>query len=266
MKKFTVVIIAVVLQMLIRVIVVQAQSGELPRFKNEYLRDEDRVAAFVTSFIKKDFQASTLLNPSNVTLFAKGYRPKIGLPQDPETNNQKYSDLQKYFIKKIYLDLNSIQPFNQLSFQIFIDQVGRWSDQTLTCAGEISDKYGLSVAGPFIFETELAKIPDGFEKEEFKQCWLNDFVLGTELRIFAWIYEQLFNTPYVMPEKRRISYGTQPDIFRDTVLLVTPLTSGKAALTGIHIFVIQREMLRCLSFFLPLGAPWDKLRFKHSEI
>ena len=201
MKEFIVAIIVVVLMVIIGG-VVQARSGELPRITNEDIHNEDQVAAFVTSFIKNDFQASTLLNPSNVALFVHGYRPKIGLPHDPEASDRKFTDLQKYFTRKIYLDLKSIEPLNQSNFQNFTDQVGRWSDQTLICAGVISHKYGLNVGGPFIFETELVKIPDGSEKEKFKQCWLNDFVLGTELRMLAWIYGQLFNTPYVMPEKR----------------------------------------------------------------
>jgi hypothetical protein len=91
---------------------VQARSGELPRITNEDIRNEEQLTAFVTSFINKDFQASTLLNPSNVALFAQGYRPKIGLPYDPEASGQKFADLQKYFIRKIFLDLKSIEPLN----------------------------------------------------------------------------------------------------------------------------------------------------------
>ncbi len=63
-------------------------------------------------------------------------------------------------------------------------------------------KYDLNVEDRLIFETEVAKVPAGVEREEFKRCWLNDFILGTELRMLAWIYGQLFNAPYVNPEKR----------------------------------------------------------------
>jgi hypothetical protein len=81
-------------------------------------------------------------------------------------------------------------------------KVGLWADQTIICAGDISMKYDLNVEGRFYFETELAKVPDGPEREEFKQCWLNYFIVSTELRILVWIYGQLFNTPYIIPEKR----------------------------------------------------------------
>lgn len=202
MVKGKVVIIVVALLVLIGVGAALARSRNLPKFTNEDLSNETRVATFVTDFIRRDSQASQLLNPSNMAIFAQGYRPKIGIPHDPEANGHKFTDIQKYFIRKLYLDLNSIHPLDQLTFQSFVDQVGRWADQTLICAGEISVKYNLNVEGRFNFETELTKVPDGPEREKFKQCWLNDFVLGTELRILAWIYGQLFNTPYINPEKR----------------------------------------------------------------
>lgn len=201
MNAYIVAIMTIVLLVIIgRAVTVR--SGELPTITNETIRNEERLTVFVSSFIKKDFQASTLLNPSNMALFAQGYRPKIGLPYNPEAGGQKFDDLQKYFTRKICLDLKNIKHLNQSNFQNFIDQVGRWADQTLICAGEISGKYDLNVEGPFNFETELAKVPNGAERERFKQCWLNDFVLSTELRMLAWIHEQLFNTPYIMPEKR----------------------------------------------------------------
>ena len=174
----------------------------LPGFTNEDLPHQDRVAAFVSAFIERDFQARTLLNPSNRALFAEGYRPKIGVPRDPEAGGHSFSDIQAYFTRKLYLDLNSVSPLNQSTFQSFVDQIGRWANQTIICVGEISRKYDLTAKGPYNFKTEFAKVPAGPEREEFKLCWLNDFILGTEVRMLAWIYEQLFNAPYVNPHKR----------------------------------------------------------------
>ncbi|OHB80602.1 MAG: hypothetical protein A2Z25_01175 [Planctomycetes bacterium RBG_16_55_9] len=202
MKELVVVIIIAALLVLVGIRFARTRSKDLPKFTNKDISTETRVGIFVTDFIRRDPQASQLLNPSNMSLFAQGYRPKIGIPHDPEANGQKYTDIQKYFTKKLYLDLTSIHPLNQSSFQSFVDQVGRWADQTIICAGNISVKYVLNVEGRFNFETELAKVPDGPEREEFKQCWLNDFIISTELRILAWIYVQLFNSPYVTTEKR----------------------------------------------------------------
>lgn len=202
MEKFVYVIFILALMVPVGIGTAWTRSRDLPRFTNEDLSNETRFTTFVTDFIGCDSQASQLLNPSNIALFAQGYRPKIGIPFDPEANGKKFTEIQKYFIRKLYLDLNSIHPFNQSIFQSFVDQVGRWGEQTIICAGNISVKYDLNVQGSFNFETELAKVPNGLEREEFKQCWLNDFVLGTELRILAWIYWQLFNTPYNNPETR----------------------------------------------------------------
>ena len=202
MKELVVVIIIAALLVLVGIRFARTRSKDLPKFTNKDISTETRVGIFVTDFIRRDPQASQLLNPSNMSLFAQGYRPKIGIPHDPEANGQKYTDIKKYFTKKLYLDLTSIHPLNQSSFQSFVDQVGRWADQTIICAGNISVKYVLNVEGRFNFETELAKGPDGPEREEFKQCWLNDFISSTELRILAWIYVQLFNSPYVTTEKR----------------------------------------------------------------
>ena len=196
------IVVAAALLAFISIGIARARSGDLPGIASEDLPHQDRVAAFVATFIERDSLARELLNPSNRALFAEGYRPKIGVPHDPEASGQNFSDIQDYYTTKLYLDLNSVSPLNQSTFQSFVDQVGRWADQTIICAGGISIKYDLNVEGRFNFETEFAKVPAGVEREEFKRCWLNDFILGTELRMLAWIYGQLFNTPSVNPEKR----------------------------------------------------------------
>ena len=179
-----------------------AETKDLPSLKKEDLVNEERVEAFVNSFLKRDRQASELLNPSNQTLFSQGYRPVIGVLQDPEAKGQRFRDIKPYFIRKLFLDLNAIQPLNREGFEMFVDQIGYYSDQTVICAGTIAHKYGFKTQGRFVFEEELKKVPQGAEREEFKQCWLNDFVLGTELRMLAWIYLELFGVPYSSPEKR----------------------------------------------------------------
>ena len=198
----TIAVVVAALLVFIGIGIARAQSGNLPGITSKDLPHQDRVAAFVATFIERDSQARELRNRSNRALFAEGYRPKIGVPNDPEASGQNFSDIQAYFTTKLYLDLNSVSPLNQSTFQSFVDQVGRWADQTIICAGGISIKYDLNIEGRFNFETEFAKVPAGVEREEFKSCWLNDFILGTELRMLYWIYGQLFNAPYVNPEKR----------------------------------------------------------------
>ena len=182
--------------------VARAGAPDLPQLTEHDLSSQERIATFVAKFLRHDPQAKELLNPSNTALFRDGSRPRIGVPNDPESGGKKLADLSTYFAIKLYLDLNSIRPLNESTFRSFVDQVGTWGNATLTCAGEIGMKYDLKVEGKFNFQTELAKVPAGSERDTFKQCWLNDAVLGTELRMLAWSYRQLFGTPYLSPHDR----------------------------------------------------------------
>ncbi len=179
------------------------QSQRLPSFTKADATSEERVAAFVDAFFNRDPQARQLLNPSNRTLFAAGYRPDIGVPHNPEASGTQFGDILPYFVRKLFLDLKALERLDRKTLESFIDQVGRWADETIMCAGEITGKYNLAVDGPFNFDQEVQKVPVGPERERFKHCWLNDFVLGTELRLLAWIYQQLFGVSYVNPEKRK---------------------------------------------------------------
>jgi hypothetical protein len=178
-------------------------SPNLPAFTLEDAEREDRITIFVDTFLKRDSQASQLLNPSNLALHTEGYRPSIGVIHDPEKGAAKIPDVKQYFTKKLSLDLKALRPFRKQTFQTFLDEIGRAADQTLICTGEIVVKYNLQVEGRFNFEEEFSKVPNGLEKERFKQCWLNDAILGAELRMLAWIYGQFFGETYVTPERRR---------------------------------------------------------------
>jgi hypothetical protein len=111
---------------------------QLPRFSREDVPREERVAAFVNAFIDRDPQARQLLNPSNRSLFAEGYRPTLGVPHNPEASGELFTDIRLYFIRKLYLDLNAIKPLNQTLFESFVDQISHESGQTITCAGGIA--------------------------------------------------------------------------------------------------------------------------------
>jgi len=179
-----------------------ANSGELPNISEKELGEFQAVSKFVDSFIKADFQAKQLLNRSNKTLFSQGYRPKIGLINDPEKNADKFNDLLKYFKKKFYLDINSVKPFSKKSFENLIDKLSNFSGETLDCSGRLGIKYDLNLQGRFIFDKELKKIPEGDERNKFKSCWLNDFILSTEVRLMAWIFQGLYGEEYLNPFRK----------------------------------------------------------------
>ena len=162
-----------------------------------------RVARFVDLFLRNDPQARQLLNRSNVSLFTEGHRPRVGIPHDPEAVGKRFESLQAYFVRKLYLDLHALQPLREPTFQKFVDDVGDSSDVTIMCAGDLAATYNLNIQGQFAFEKELTKVPAGPERARFKQCWLNDAVLGTELRMLARIYRELFGKVYVNPKARR---------------------------------------------------------------
>ena len=124
------------------------------------------------------------------------------MPHDPEVQGKRFTDLRSYFIRKLYLDLNAIQPLTQASFQAFMDQFLRYDGQTLICVMEITIKYELKLKGRFNFRRELAKVPLGPEQEELKRCWLSTNIIGTELRLIGWMYQQFFGVPYVTPDQR----------------------------------------------------------------
>lgn len=178
------------------------QESGPPPFRQSDLATESRLAAYVDRFLSNDRLARELLNPSNLMLYSEGYRPEIGVPNDPEGRGEPFRDLRRYFVRKLYLDLHSISPFTQQQFERFVDRVGAAADTTIICAGRIAVRHDLSLEGSFNFQTEVRKIPPGPERETFKRCWLNDAVLGTELRILAWVYQELYAVPYVPPERR----------------------------------------------------------------
>ena len=66
-------------------ILAQVNEPELPNIFLADVKNRQKVESFVDAFIKVDPQANQLLNPSNVGLFKKGYRGKIGLFNDPES-------------------------------------------------------------------------------------------------------------------------------------------------------------------------------------
>ena len=113
-------------------------AQELPRFNSGHMTRESQLATFVDAFIEADSQARQLLNPSNRTLFAQGYRPTVGVPHDPEAKRERFTDLRAYFIRKLHLDLNALRPPDQRQFRSFLEQLGQGSDRTLMCVSVAS--------------------------------------------------------------------------------------------------------------------------------
>jgi len=196
MTKTTILLAGVAAVVATVVLVRTARAQSLPAYRAQDPVDEEHVAKYVDSFLRADAQTRQLLNRSNLQLFAEGYRPRIGVPHDPEAET-KVSDLQTYFARKVYLDLRALSPFKEQTFRDFLDGIADDSGETIMCAGDLAEKYHLNVQGRFVFEKELAKVPAGANRERLKECWLNDAVLGAEFRIVAWIYGEIFGKDYL---------------------------------------------------------------------
>jgi hypothetical protein len=171
----------------------------LPAFHSEYIADEGRITDFVFAFLATDSRAGQLLNRSNLTLFAEGYRPQLALACDV-TADPVFADLRTYFARRLFIDLSSIELSGEEELRRFLDKIGDASDKTTTRVCEIAESHDLDIMGRFVFEKEIVKIPAGAEREELKRNWLNDAFLSTELRVLAWVYHELFGRLYVTPD------------------------------------------------------------------
>jgi hypothetical protein len=77
--------------------------------------------------------------------------------RDPEQRFGPTSELQEYFVRKLYLDVSSIKPFTRDSFLALVDNIGASSDKTIGVAGKIVTKYDLQVEGRFDWRKRVCK-------------------------------------------------------------------------------------------------------------
>ena len=162
----TAIIITIVVAVVAAVLFVRAARAQsLPTFGAHDAADEGRVAKFVDTFLRSDPQARQLLNRSNLSLFTEGYRPRVGVPHDPEAAGKTSDTLQAYFARKLYLDLDALQPFSEPTFQKFVDDIGDSSGETIMCAGDLAEKYRLNIEGRFVFEVDQFFYPRGASGE-----------------------------------------------------------------------------------------------------
>jgi hypothetical protein len=154
MSKVVLVTAAIIVVLTVLVVVRKARAQNLPTFRTEDATDEAAVAKFVEAFLKSDTQARQLLNRSNLALFKEGYRPRLGTPHDPESAGEKYNDLRSYFARKLYLDLHALKPFRQATFQKFVDEIDRSSDETIMCTGDLAEKHHLNISGGLCSRTK----------------------------------------------------------------------------------------------------------------
>lgn len=167
-----------------------------PSLKREDISNPERVSEFVTWFIKNEPIANTISGPSSNIIFNEGVRPLTGAENNPESLTPDINSLAVWFTIKIFTDLNKyLKDAKKDEFERFIDLLDKTSGETLVTYAEIGIKYGFDMEH-FVYEKEIKKIPDGWERVLFKTNFLSDNVLAAEMRILAWLYNDYFGEWY----------------------------------------------------------------------
>jgi len=172
-----------------------------PALKKDNIQNFEKVAEFIIWFIKNEPIANAISNRSSNIIFNEGYRPKSETQNNPELVKPDINSIAEWFIVKVFIDINMLKDATKDEFRQFIDVLDEAGKETLITAGNIATKYDLNFE-KFVYEREIEKIPDGTEREWFKRNFLDDNVLGAEIRILAWLYHEYFGEWYQLREKR----------------------------------------------------------------
>lgn len=162
-------------------------------------------------FLDNDSQIKLLISPTIEFLFEEGYRPISSKENDPnlleEMANQNGHSLdidiiERWIVIRTWLDLAaaeniSVETGKDLDecIEERIDLLEEYTAKTLLDVGNIMHKYDIEPTVQNLDE-ELSKISILEEKEKFKQNYLIDTLISSEMRFLAWIYKELFNKEY----------------------------------------------------------------------
>jgi len=159
-------------------------------------------------FVKNDKHISQIISESIQTLFKDGYRP-----ESDEHNNPKLLEEQsngefkinnpigwvsaRLWLDLIYILQQSTKDRSNLEeqFKTRLDYIEQGTEKTVIAAGNIGIKYEFDF-NKFNLEKELSKVKSDQEKEIFKKSFLDDTLVSAEVRLLAWIYQDLFNKQY----------------------------------------------------------------------
>lgn len=175
----------------------------------------EKVAEFVVWWIKNEPIASVISGRSSNIIFNEGYRPKLVNQNNPELVRQDINSLAKWFIVKVFIDLNILEDVAKDEFMKFIDILDEASEETLITAGNMGIKYDINFDN-FVYEKEIEKISEESERNLFKANFLSDNVLAAEIRILAWLYYNYFGEWYQLRHKRHM---IKVAMFEDDALL-----------------------------------------------
>lgn len=176
-------------------------KAQMPTLSKNDIEDIEKVRQLVSWFIQNDPNVSVVSSRSSNIIFNENIKPHFEQDGNPDDFVSNIESLSEWFVTKIFIDLGKLKDASKEEFVQFIDSLCDLSHNFLISAGEVGEKYNLSFEG-FIYENEINKIPNGKERERFKENFLKDNVISAEMRILGWLYHEYFDDWYRLKEDR----------------------------------------------------------------
>ncbi len=159
--------------------------------------DKGRTIKFIEWFIKNEPLVSVVSSKSLNVIFDEGITPRVSYGYNPE-KSKDIDCLLDWFMEKTMEDIENLATMPKAEFKAFMDRLVRDGTRALIISGELGIKHDLNLK-KYTYEKEIKKIPAGKERELFKKNFLNDNIIGAELRILGWLYHEWFAEWYKAP-------------------------------------------------------------------
>lgn len=170
-----------------------------PHISRVNLQDPQKCVGFLAWFMRNDPLVRIIAAPGPNAIFQEGFRP----PAHEQHTDALLSsvDLADWFGRMMYINFQLVSSMTKQEFVVFIDDLDSAGRQTLIMAGTLAGAFGLRL-DQFIYNREILKIPEGAQRDAFKQNYLSDCVLGAEIRALTWLYHEWFGEWYQIKERR----------------------------------------------------------------
>ncbi len=178
-----------------------------PKFKPDTWASIEYIIDLTRWFAKNDKQIQLLSGSGISLLFSEGFRAYKSEATNPakfEKNGEKILDPVPWVGMMLYLDIHILKEEeskdrSDLTLKNFfrkqIMELGEISGLTLTTLAELSEKYSLK-SEQFVFTKEIQKITDKHDLLAYKENYLKDVFLSSELRLMAWLYKEIFEEDF----------------------------------------------------------------------
>ncbi|MBI4138288.1 MAG: hypothetical protein HY482_01690 [Candidatus Wildermuthbacteria bacterium] len=160
-------------------------------------------------FLQNDSFFDTLTDENIKVFFIGGWGRELSdveklFSEEPPENQNIFRYLTIMIWREIVDVLQSMQNSKNMGLpakEFFADKLkvlGNESDKTIGKVFEIANKYGVDPTN-FNAEKDLEQF-NALDATYFKTAFVKDVFLSTEIRLLAWIYQDLFNEKYSFPK------------------------------------------------------------------